>query len=194
MPAKPDEPGEVALQPQSSAREAAALVELIVFPNIGQKLVELLGRAEQSVVGTAYCFDLEEGVEALHQLAQNGIAVRVLLDAGQRAKPSCRQQSPRVCQLLGAGVEFKELSLKSRGEYAILHAKTWAIDGSTYIGGSANFTRNACRSEENLVIIRDEKFLNDYHVWFCQLWDSEASRTLIKDDFLPSDASLSRPN
>ena len=85
--------------------------------------------------------------------------------------------------LKDSGIEFKALDLSMRSRYAILHAKTFAIDGQVYIGGSANFTNNSCNSEENLVVVRDEKVVFDYMNWFDALWTS-AESSVVEDALL----------
>ena len=53
----------------------------------------------------------------------------------------------------------------------MMHAKTWALDGRVYLGGSPNFTTNGLeRSEEQMVIVKDEPFLASYMDWFEGLW------------------------
>ena len=72
--------------------------------------------------------------------------------------------------MLRAGVAFKTLDISERGRYAILHAKSFVFDGQVYMGGSANFTNNACVSEENLLILKDQQIISDHLAWFEALW------------------------
>ena len=139
----------------------------VYFPNIGPTFVAVLSRAESSIMGTAYCFDHAEGCNVLRRKRQQGVEVRIILDGGMWKSPSCKTQPQRIKELLREGAQIKTLDLEHRQtKYAILHAKTWCVDGLTYLGGSANFTNNACHSEENLLIIRDPQFLADYMNWF----------------------------
>ena len=123
-------------------------------------------------MGTAYCFDHTEGCSVLRQKRPQGVEVRIILDNGMWKSPSCKTQPQRVKELLEAGAQIKTLNLEHRQtKYAILHAKTWCVDGLTYLGGSANFTNNACHSEESLLIVKDPQFLIEYMNWFDTLWN-----------------------
>ena len=96
--------------------------------------------------------------------------MRVLIDASQYKKPSSKQQPSSISLLLEWGVEFRAFK-PDRGEYAVMHAKSWAVDGSTVITGSPNFTTNGMeRSEEALTIIRDDGYITNYLEWFERLW------------------------
>ena len=60
---------------------------------------------------------------------------------------------------------------KDREEHAIMRAKTWGVDGKTFVGGSPNFTSNGLeRSEEMMVIIESEEVMTNYLEWFKSLW------------------------
>ena len=74
-------------------------------------------------------------------------------------------------QLLEWGVEFRTYS-PDRGRFAIMHAKSWAVDGSIALLGSANFTNNGMEnSEEVLAVIRNDGYITDYLAWFERLWN-----------------------
>ena len=52
-----------------------------------------------------------------------------------------------------------------------MHAKTWVIDGTTTLTGSANFTNNGMEySEEVLTIIRHDEYITSYLEWFERIW------------------------
>ena len=144
----------------------------VYFPFISETFVRELGRAESTIRGTAYCLDHEEGCEVLLDKIRQGVTVRIILDHRMWATPSCRAQPRKVGALLAEGAKIKTLDLNKRGDYAILHAKTWCVDGLTYLGGSANFTNNACKSEESLLIIKDPEFLTEAMNWFDDLWEN----------------------
>ena len=139
------------------------------YPGLGAVVCRLFRQAEQAIMGTAYCFDYPEACRVLESKRRAGVQVRILLDGGQHASPSCKQQPSRIAELLAWGV-VRSFS-PGRGTYSVLHAKTWALDGRVYLGGSANFTSNGLeKSEEQLVIVKDENFLASYMDWFEGLW------------------------
>ena len=138
-------------------------------------------------MGTAYCFDYLEGIRVLSEKRRGHVSVRVLLDDSQYRKPSCKQQPDSISRLLEWGVEFKTFS-PDRGQYAIMHAKTWVIDGSVAVTGSPNFTNNGMeKSEELLTVIRHDGFIADYLVWFERLW--QVAEVVTRGS--PSDAAAS---
>ena len=121
-------------------------------------------------MGTAYCFDYEEGVRILADKRRRNISVRILIDEGQYKKPSCKRQSSAIDRLLEWGVEFRSLN-PGRGGYSVMHAKSWVVDGTTALIGSPNFTANGMEnSEEILTIIRNEDCISSYLDWFERLW------------------------
>jgi len=143
---------------------------IIFYPNVGQSFIDVINAAESSIVGTAYCLDHEEGCAALRRKAEQGVEVRLLIDYGKWRSPSSRMQPERINSLLRAGAAIKTLNVTERGRYAILHAKSFTVDGLVYMGGSANFTNNACVSEENLLILTDSQIFMDYLSWFERVW------------------------
>ena len=67
-------------------------------------------------------------------------------------------------------MEFRSFK-PDRGAYAVMHAKTWVVDGTTALVGSPNFTVNGMeKSEEVLTIIRCDGYISQYMEWFEQLW------------------------
>jgi len=143
---------------------------VIFYPFIGQSFVDAIKCAEHTIIATAYCFDHEEGCAALRQKAEQGVQIRILLDHGKWRNPSCMMQPQRIEALMRAGVTFRTLNVEERGRYAILHTKSFVFDGLVYMGGSANFTNNACVSEENLIFVRDQQIITDHLAWFESLW------------------------
>ena len=148
-------------------------VQIHLFPEIGSVLCRELRRAEQSIMGTCYCFDFTDGCRVIAERARRPVEVRILLDAHQFSSPSCRSQPARVAEMIQWGVTFRRYS-PPRGQYAVMHAKSWLIDGSTLLTGSANFTHNAAgSSEEILTVLRGpgmQECITKYLEWFEGLW------------------------
>ena len=150
-------------------------MEFVAYPHIQPVMLRVLRNAEQSVVGTAYCFDSTEGIRILEDRRRNhNVSIRVLLDAGQYAEPSAGRQPGAIEQMLHCGAEFRTYK-PDRGKFAIMHAKTCAVDGSVAITGSVNFTNNGMLySEETMAVIRDQGYIAGYLPWFEQLWSQGA--------------------
>ena len=99
----------------------------------------------------------------LMEKKQRGVHIRIILDHQQWYSPSSGSQTERVRELMAAGVEFKVFNVRRTSRYASMHAKTWCVDGLTYLGGSANFTNNADKSEETLLIIKGPELPGGLH-------------------------------
>ena len=145
-------------------------IQLKVGIDIGDCLCRILMQAEQSIVGTAYCFDFPDGCNVLAGRRRSHVRVRILLDEAQWVKPSCSGQPSRISELLEWGVEFKTYR-PPRGDFSCMHVKSWLCDGEVYLGGSVNFTTNGVRkNEEHLLVAKDENLVATYLEWFEQLW------------------------
>ena len=155
----------------AAAEEILPTVELVTYPCIGATVQRELKKAEQSVVGTAYCFDYAEGKLILESLRRRHVTVRVLLDDSQYRNPSSNRQPGVIRDLLQWGVEFRAFN-PDRSRYAIMHAKTWLIDGTTVLTGSPNFTNNGLDNSEetHTVIRRQDEYVTKYLEWFERLW------------------------
>ena len=160
--------------------DAVPQLRLYLFPNIGEAFLKHLNLAEQSIVGTAFCIDHEEGCEILRRKAREGLQIRIMLDHGQWVKTGSARMPDQVQSLINYGVVIKTRRLEERGMFASHHAKTWAIDGQVYLGGSANLTNNACKSEEHLIVIRDQEFLQEHLNWFENLWSNPQAFVLTR--------------
>ena len=140
-------------------------------PHAGPAILSILRQAEQTIVGTQYCFDYSEGISILESKLRQRVEIRILLDKGQfLKKKSCASQVEKVRALQEWGVGFK-MYTPPGSLYGSMHAKTWVCDGQVYVGGSANFTRNSLtNSEENVVIIKSDSVIMQYLEWFERLW------------------------
>ena len=145
-------------------------VELVTYPHVGSVMCRELDRAEQSIVGTAYCLDYAEGIQVLSRKRADNVSIRIIIDQGQCANPSGRRQIGSILHLMQWGVEFRKWK-PDRGKFAIMHAKSWMIDGSIALIGSVNFTDNGVNhSEELLTVVRDDDFITPYMEWFERIW------------------------
>ena len=148
------------------------IIQFVAYPHVSSAVCKALRAAEQSIVGTAYCFDSSDGTRILGEKRRNAnVSIRVLLDSSQYESPSCRCQPEVISLMMEWGVQFRTYR-PDRGRFAIMHAKTWAVDGSVALLGSANFTNNGMEnSEEVLAVIRNDGYISDYLAWFERLWN-----------------------
>ena len=148
--------------------------------------------ARQELILTCYCFDSEQGASVIGQLLRRGVRVKLLLDKNQMGNPSCSKQRLRIIGLFGlADASLLLIRMYSpRGAFSALHAKTWCLDNTLYIGGSFNFTHNAnANNEEHLVMLRDPDTVASNARWFYDLWAKsdevileEVVRKMIESD------------
>ena len=155
-----------------------APVALYHSPGAADVLVTLLALAKTNVLLTCYCFDLPEGVAVLSMLMGRRVVVHMLMCQNQMNNPSCSSQYEQLLKLTEAEgavdhLRVRQYSPKPSGSsgFSALHAKSWCIDGTVYIGGSLNFSRNAAlNNEEHLMVVRDEQVVDTYQGWFDDVW------------------------
>ncbi|HUT14400.1 MAG TPA: phospholipase D family protein [Thermoguttaceae bacterium] len=126
----------------------AADVAVFFSPNGGctAEIVDRISRAETSVDVSAYSFSSPPIGNALIDAMNRGLAVRVIVDAGQES-----HSYSTAPVLVAAGVD-----VVTDSRHAIFHNKVIVIDKSITITGSFNFTKSAeTRNAENIVVIRD---------------------------------------
>lgn len=126
----------------------SAKVAVCFSPNGGctDAIVKEIEKAKDQIVVQAYYFTSAPIAEALIKAARKRIAVRVIVD------PITINNQTSVLPALAAA----EIPIFVDREHAIAHNKVIAIDHSTVITGSFNFTKGAEeKNAENLPIIKD---------------------------------------
>lgn len=115
--------------------------------DVEDRLLELVGGAQQSVDFLAYSLTLDYLAGTLLDLDRDGLNVRGVMDAEQVAS--------------NTGGEFETLSdagldVRLDPFDGLLHHKVIIIDGQTVVFGSANFTSSGLfKNDENLIILDD---------------------------------------
>ena len=136
-------------------------------------VLRVLGQEELCIYGTQYCIDFQDSSELLERRTKKDyVQVRLLIDKSQHLSSSCWTQKKKVEDLASWGVQVKMIRPPAeRGRYALMHVKSWCIDGTAYLDGPASFTRNSlvC-SYEHLVVLIAARDLRVYLNWFEDLW------------------------
>jgi putative cardiolipin synthase len=112
----------------------------------------------------------DDGTAALERLAQRGVRVRVLTNslAATDVAAVHAGYASRRCDLLRAGVQLYELkptaasadiSAKTHGSSASLHAKTFALDRERIFVGSFNFDQRSAFLNTEMGIVIDSPAL-----------------------------------
>ncbi|MBU0636202.1 DUF1669 domain-containing protein [Candidatus Micrarchaeota archaeon] len=129
-----------------------------------QQLIERIMNAEQSIDIAIYSFTLEPVADALILAHQNGIVVRVLIDAGQANSQYAVDE-----KLEETGIFLKRVDLV-RG---IMHNKYIIIDEKLVGTGSFNYSKNGAQyNKENLVFISNPAIARQFEMDFESLWDA----------------------
>lgn len=115
--------------------------------DVENRLLDLVGSAQESVDFLAYSLTLDYLARTLIELETNGVSVRGVMDADQAAS----NQGGEYEKLVKAGLDVRLDPFDG-----LMHHKVIIIDGKTVVFGSANFTRSGLFSnDENLIILKD---------------------------------------
>ena len=103
--------------------------------------IELIGSATKSVDMAAYSLTDWAIIEALKKARARGITIQIVLD------PSQHQEYGKLAEMVDA------VRVKKRGH--LMHLKAYAIDGAILRTGSANFSGQGLKHQDNdLIILR----------------------------------------
>jgi phosphatidylserine/phosphatidylglycerophosphate/cardiolipin synthase-like enzyme len=146
--------------------DTAGRTDILLFT----ELLRTLGPPHQSFdLVSPYFVPGEEGTAALAALAQRGVKVRILTNSLASSDVSAVHAgyAKRRADLLRAGVhlyEFKpsaraspgaEQALPGSGSSGVLHAKTFAVDGTEIFVGSFNFDPRSARLNTEIGLVID---------------------------------------
>jgi len=124
-------------------------------------LVAVLDEAMESLDIALYSFTDDQVGAAVLRAFRRGVAVRVLLDEGQK-----RARGGEYLNLISMGVPV----VLVRGS-GLFHHKFAVIDGAVVITGSYNWTASADeRNWENLVFIRCPQMAGVFEEEFERIW------------------------
>jgi phosphatidylserine/phosphatidylglycerophosphate/cardiolipin synthase-like enzyme len=143
-------------------RVGASRVAVRFSPNgAGQELIlERLANARRSIQMLAFSFTSQEIAAALIAAQQRGVAVRGVANATQGSAGSAIQR-----------VRSARIPLLDDGNCFILHHKVLIIDEQTVITGSYNFSKNAEQTnDENLIVLDDRQVARLYLAEFDRIW------------------------
>lgn len=129
--------------------------------NLQSQIQLRLNRASREVrIAVAWIsFDQYESI--FRNLASKGVIVKILCSD----TPQNRSQSATTNALMQCGVDIRLCTMPSTSNF--MHHKFCIIDQSIVLSGSFNWSRNAARSFENLLVIEDEpqvitQFLSEF--------------------------------
>ena len=130
--------------------------------DVEDRLLELVGGAQESVNFLAYSLTLDYLAGTLTGLAQDGVSVRGVMDAEQVAS----NQGGEYERLLDAGLDVRLDPFDG-----LMHHKVIVIDGQYVVFGSANFTTGGLfKNDENLIILDDSDIARQFETEFERIY------------------------
>ena len=125
-----------------------------------QKVIAALEQAKTSVYIMAFSFTHPALAQLLVKKKQEGVDVRVLLEARQVDEHSTY------------GFLKGKLPVKASNDAGLLHNKVFIIDNATIVTGSANPTKNGYfHNDENILILQSPVKAQQYAYHFFELWN-----------------------
>jgi phosphatidylserine/phosphatidylglycerophosphate/cardiolipin synthase-like enzyme len=138
---------------------SAGVTEIHYAPveNLERIDVALLGSARKRIDIAAYTLTDRLVVDALVEARRRGVAVRIVLDPGQRHA---------VDQLRAIADAVR---IKAPGPY--MHLKAYAIDDRMLRSGSANLSASGLKKQDNdLIVLRNRKSVAAFRSRFDAIW------------------------
>jgi len=145
-----------------------ATYEVYFSPDGGcaNAIIAEIGKAKTEILVQAYYLTADDIVRALAEAQKRGVLTKVILDN----KSNATLESSKKDVLIQAGIRTY-----LDAAHPISHNKLMVIDNEVVITGSYNFTKNAERNAENIVILRSKVLANGYiHNWMEHEMHSEA--------------------
>ena len=137
--------------------------------SVADVIMSLMHETSSSIEGALYRFNHPGLADALEDVAQRGVRVRLLVD-GNKYKESRTTQE----LLSGAIIPFR-LAFGRQGRGSKMHHKFVILDQQTVLTGSYNWTHESEEeNQENLLILRDEYSVEAYSQEFEALWAGAA--------------------
>jgi phosphatidylserine/phosphatidylglycerophosphate/cardiolipin synthase-like enzyme len=144
------------------------------FENLERIDVALIRQARSTIDLAAYTLTDVAVIEALSERARSGVALRILLYAGQiYDRPGSRPTKALQGLQATPGVEIR---VKPEDE-PLMHLKAYHVDGRWLRTGSANFSASGLKQQDNdLVILDTPSVVTAFQKVFETLWQRNSKR------------------
>lgn len=142
----------------SPAPSHAGPVEVYYAPaaNLERIDVETIRSAKTAINMAAFILTDWPVIDALNEARRRGVAVRIVLDPGER----------HALDRLRAGVAVR---MKPPGPF--MHLKSYSVDGTVLRSGSANLTASGLKQQDNdIVVIREPSAARAFDTRFEEIW------------------------
>jgi phosphatidylserine/phosphatidylglycerophosphate/cardiolipin synthase-like enzyme len=182
-----------------SRSDAAVETHYSPTENLERYDLALIRSAHKNIDLCGFSFTDQAVGDAIESAARRGVRVRVYLDRGQSndeleraakrdepAKPSGRKRDveyadgffdqqdlpdPSTEAVIARLAATPNVEVKIKHSRVLMHLKSYAVDGQTLRSGSANFSANALKHQDNdLVLTHDAASVRRFELDFNQLW------------------------
>ena len=127
---------------------------------------------EKSIDIFAYVIDNTAICNKIMQKLAKGAQGRLVLDRSNFLTSSCARQAERVKELAEAGCAVRTLRPKQGVAFAVMHAKTFIVDGRVVFLGSTNLTHNGLENnKEHLLKIYESIIVDKIAADFEETWN-----------------------
>ena len=150
------------------------------FSNIRETILDNLDLAQQEVlVAMAWLTDAQLW-DKLLSLQKRGVSVKVLM-----AKDEINSRSGLDYQALStSGGQFYIKDMSHVGTYSKMHNKFCVIDGKICITGSYNWTNQAQKNDENIIVLNDGPTAEHFGKQFQLLCEDAINIHHLDNDFM----------
>ena len=132
----------------------------------GDKIVQVIDTAKNSIYVQAYGFTSKKIINALIDAVNRKVEVHIILDRSNFNEKNLNT----LKTLSNAGIKVYQDKIAG-----IAHNKIMIIDGNITITGSFNFTKNAdTRNAENIIIITSDSVAAEYY----KNWEMRKNRAI----------------
>ena len=159
-------------QAEATVQPACSETEIHYSPDEDLEQIDsqLLSSAESEIEFTAFSFTDKEIASVLEERASQGVRIKIYSDHFSTAHELARANGAEAVILQLARTPNIQVRVKRSSTLA--HMKAFEIDGKILRTGSANFSANAERKQDNdLLIIRDAATVDSYRMKFEEMWD-----------------------
>jgi phosphatidylserine/phosphatidylglycerophosphate/cardiolipin synthase-like enzyme len=124
--------------------------------------VGLIDEAGETIDMDAYVLTDFAVIDALTLAAARGVAVRIWRDSSAAGYSN----DEKIAALVAAGAE-----LRIKRTRALMHLKSYCVDGRVLRTGAANFSASGEKDQDNdLIILRDPRFCAAFEANFARQW------------------------
>ena len=139
------------------------------FKNHSKHIVKELLKARKEInIAVAWLTD-NEIITTLAEQSRKGVKIEILISSRLFDKNFKRKQEITTLFLFHSKCEIYKIGEDDIVNGSLMHHKFCTIDYETVITGSYNWTRNASRNDEDIIIIKDIDVASQYNKQFSEI-------------------------